>query len=338
MGWLRDAAQWFRRDVIPPPAPPQDHPAPKNGLDVLVDKAAAWIDGPRQEPEREAVQFVPQIGEVAEVTAWTEIEHDGEVFGEVAHVITRAPQGFYIEAFVADQQHLPPEERPAPQGPFANIEAAREAARSDTAEWQGTWQGRVDRGREYPGMSDTPVRLIGEPTVEAPTPTIDAIVERGLERLVQSVPQLPTARLLADAEAFRSEAATEAGWDNFSTAESMRGRADRYQLAAAMRDPEAPQAPKASAETGIIHRLEDRVELVVDDPDVGAHTEAWRSRMDAALGEIAPTEMELVIDELEATGQLESDAAGALKLEHRDRAAQLEREAQAEMADDGYEL
>ena len=206
-----------------------------------------------------------------------------------------------------------------------------ERAASDAA--RGVIREEADAEAEYLEVVDDRDgwrHPVGEATRDAPTPTIDAIVQRGLERRIAAVPELPTAELLSQANAFRTEAAVEGGWDNYSTAESLRSAADRYRLAAAVRDPEAPQAPVAQAREAITLRLHDRAADVRDDQDVGEATRFARMAADHALGELGREEMAAVVDELEATGRLHQETAAELKTWHLER--------QAERDEDEHEL
>lgn len=293
--WIQPPPQ-PRHPSLPPPATPSARPA---------------------EPERERI-----AREVVAHTGWTEIEFDGELYGEMRHAILRDGAGFWTRLEDSEVEIAAGTDRPIARGPFPSIEAARGAAREEVAEAQTAWGRRVAREQELLTQESTPP-LIGDPTRDAPTPTIDRIVQRALERRVEGVPDMPAAELIAQAEANEREASAEAGWDNYSTAAFLRSTAARYRLAAAMRDPQVSPHSLALASDILRNRLLDRVEMARDDEDVGEHTRVSRMDADHALGEIGSAEMLAVIDELEATGCFDRDIARQLRLGH-EMAARLE--------------
>jgi hypothetical protein len=151
-----------------------------------------------------------------------------------------------------------------------------------------------------------------------PTPTMGAIHARALERMTMHTPKIwSTDEHKVEAEALRREAAIEGGWDNYTTAASMRQRAEMHLLQAALSDHQAPQEPIAQWSQMLTDRILDKVTLETDNEDVGADTLARRSTLDHALGDIKNEEVDAIIDELEAAGRLSAESAESLRIDHR---------------------
>lgn len=279
----------------------------------------------QDEPTHTVISGIPGMKEIVQRGTWTEVESDMAGWQDVRSVVARGPDGFWAKIEVRDPTFsgdLIREEPSKTIGPFASLQEAQGHGADAVAEmledWRGLW-------------SPPPGYESGSPDYEPPPPhptlgqcpTVDAIVARGMQRMVQHVPKdLSAGELLLRAGDLDQEAAVEGGWDNYTTAANLRHFAEAHRLAAAIGNWEAPQAPTQQARHDIIAFLRDVRVMGEDlDDDVGEHLRTHRMTMASAIGDIDQAEMEKVIDELAAENCLGNADPGALKDWHREAVA-----------------
>lgn len=156
--------------------------------------------------------------------------------------------------------------------------------------------------------------------------TIDQIVTTTIVSLIRSVPWGQSRESLeTKAESLSREAAYENGWDNHSTAHTLRWEADMYRLAAEARTPRDGDKRVNAAKSAIKSRLHDIVSLKEDYYDEGELIEVNRDEYWTAVMRAIRTDddadftiIDTIIDEFEATGKIENGEE--LKQMHRGEA------------------